>query len=122
GSWIATSVSNGIAATAEGIRDELLRLAKQTPNSPLANVAPRDVALADGKLVSNADPSRSVSIADAMRHGAVERIEQEKTTNPTEDARAHNTHSAIFVEGKIDEQTSMIRGTRTSARLPPGVS
>src|SRR5262245_65420943 len=36
GSWIAASVSNGIATTAEAIRDELLRLAKQMPNSPLA--------------------------------------------------------------------------------------
>jgi xanthine dehydrogenase YagR molybdenum-binding subunit len=55
GSWIAASVSNGIATTAEAIRDELLRLAKQTPNSPLANAAPGDVVLVDGKLVSRRD-------------------------------------------------------------------
>ena len=35
--------SNGIATTADAIREELLRLAKQMPNSPLANVAPGDV-------------------------------------------------------------------------------
>src|SRR5205085_1289115 len=85
GSWIAASVSNGIATTAEAICDELLRLAKQTPNSPLADATSKDVALADGKLVSRRDASRAVSIADAMRHGAVERIEREKTTNPAED-------------------------------------
>src|SRR5439155_1371661 len=83
--WIATSVSNGIATTADAIREELLRLAKQMPNSPLANAAPDEVTLADGKLVSRRDASRTVSIADAMRHGAVERIEQEKTTNPSHD-------------------------------------
>src|SRR4249920_535050 len=94
GSWIAASVSNGIATTAEAIRDELLRLAKQLPNSPLANAAPGDVVLVDGELVSRQDASRAVSIADAMRHGALERIEREKTTNPAEDAsRAHNAHS-----------------------------
>ena len=120
GSWIATSVSNGIAATAEAIRDELLRLARHMPNSPLANMAPRDVVLADGKLVSKVDPSRSVSIADAMRHGAVERIEQEKTTGPSEDARAHNTHSAIFVEVKIDEQIGVIRVTRVVSAVAAG--
>ena len=43
GSWIATSVSNGIVTTAGAIRDELLRLAKQMPNSPLANAAPDEV-------------------------------------------------------------------------------
>src|SRR5580704_10544157 len=59
GSWIAVSVSNGIATTAAAISDELLRLGKQIPNSPLANVASDEVALVDGTLVSKADPSRS---------------------------------------------------------------
>ena len=55
GSWIAASVSNGIATTADAIREELLRLAKQMPNSPLADAGPDEVALADGKLVSKPD-------------------------------------------------------------------
>ena len=41
GSWIATSVSNGIVTTAGAIRDELLRMAKQMPNSPLAECRAR---------------------------------------------------------------------------------
>ncbi len=56
GSWIATSVANGIVATADAIRGELLRLAGQMPNSPLANAAAGDVALVDGKLVSRRRP------------------------------------------------------------------
>jgi xanthine dehydrogenase YagR molybdenum-binding subunit len=121
GSWIAASVSNGIATTADAIRDELLRLAKQMPSSPLANMAPGEVALADGKLVSKGDASRSVSIADAMRHNAVDRIEQEKSTNPSNNtARAHNTHSAIFVEVKVDEQLGVIRVTRVVSAVAAG--
>jgi xanthine dehydrogenase YagR molybdenum-binding subunit len=121
GSWIAPSVANGIAATADAVRAELLRLARQMPNSPLANVAPGDVVLADGKLVSRSDASRSVSIADAMRHSGVERIEQEKTTNPSEDsARAHNTHSAVFAEVKVDEQLGVIRVTRVVSAIAGG--
>jgi len=121
GSWIAASVSNGIATTAEAIRDELLRLAKQMPNSPLAKAAPGDVALVDGKLVSRRDASRSLSIADAMRHGAVERIEREKTTNPADDAsRAHNAHSAVFAEVKVDEQLGVIRVARVVSAVAAG--
>ena len=121
GSWIAASVCNGIATTADAIRDELLRLAKQVPSSPLANTAPGEVALADGKLVSKSDASRSVSIADAMRHSAVDRIEQEKTTNPSNDtARAHNTHSAMFAEVKVDEQLGVIRVTRVVSAVAAG--
>jgi len=121
GSWIATSVANGIVTTAGAIRDELLRLARQMPNSPLANAAPGEVALADGKLVSRRDASRAVSIADAMRHGAVDRIEQEKTTNPSADhSRAHNTHTAIFAEVKVDEQIGVIRVTRVVNAVAAG--
>jgi xanthine dehydrogenase YagR molybdenum-binding subunit len=120
GSWTAVSVSSGIATTAAAICDELLRLGKQIPNSPLANVASDEVALVDGTLVSKADPSLSVSIADAMRHGAVDRVEREMTTNPAQDARAHNTHSAIFAEVKVDEQLGVIRVTRVVSAVAAG--
>lgn len=113
GSWMAASVSNGIAATASAVRDEVLRLAKQMPGSPLADAAPDEVALVDGKLVSKAEASRAVPLADIMRHGAVDRIVQEKATAPADDgSHAHNTHSAIFAEVKVDEQLGVIRVTR----------
>ena len=120
GSWIAASVSNGIATTAAAICDEMLRLAKQIPNSPLGNAASGEVALVDGTLVSKSDSSRSVSIADAMRRGAVDRIEREITTNPRQDARAHNTHSAVFAEVKVDEQLGVIRVTRVVSAVAAG--
>jgi xanthine dehydrogenase YagR molybdenum-binding subunit len=121
GSWIAASVSNGIAKTAEAIRGELLRLANLGPDSPLADAAPGDVALEDGKLVSRRDSTRSISIADAMRHASADRIEREVTTNPSEDAsRAHNTHSAVFAEVKVDEQLGVIRVTRVVSAVAAG--
>jgi xanthine dehydrogenase YagR molybdenum-binding subunit len=121
GSWIATSVANGIATTADAIRDELLRLAKQIPDSPLANVDPDDVALADAKLVSKHDASCAVSIADAMRHCAVDRIELERTNDSGHDAsRAHNTHAAIFAEVKVDAQLGVIRVTRVVSAVAGG--
>jgi xanthine dehydrogenase YagR molybdenum-binding subunit len=121
GSWIAASVSNGIATTADAVRKELLRLAKRMPNSPLSGAAPDEVALADGKLVSKRDASRAVSIIDAMRHGAVDRIEQEKSTSfPDDGSHAHNTHSAVFAEVKVDEQIGIIRVTRVVNAVAAG--
>ncbi len=121
GSWIATSVANGIATTADAIRDELLRLAQKIPNSPLANAAPDDVALADGRLASKRDAARFVSIADTMRQGGVDRIVQEKTTQPMQDnARAHNTHSAVFAEVKVDEEIGVIRVNRVVSAVAAG--
>jgi xanthine dehydrogenase YagR molybdenum-binding subunit len=121
GSWIAASVSNGIVTTSDAVRAELLRLAKQMSNSPLGEATPDEVALADGKLVSKRDASRAVSIADAMRHGGVDRIEQEKTTTFADDgSHAHNTHSAIFAEVKVDDQLGVIRVTRIVSAVAAG--
>jgi xanthine dehydrogenase YagR molybdenum-binding subunit len=121
GSWIAASVSNGIVTTSNAIREELLRLAKKVPGSPLANATPDKVAFADGKLVSRQDASRAISIADVMRHGAVDRIEQEKSTNFANDGKhAHNTHSALFAEVRVDEQLGVIRVTRIVSAVAAG--
>jgi xanthine dehydrogenase YagR molybdenum-binding subunit len=121
GSWIAASVANGIATTAGAIRDELLRLAKGLPNSPLADAAPDEIALADGKLISKRDASRAVAMADVLRNSGVDRIEQEKTTT-FQDAgtHAHNTHSAVFAEVKVDEQLGVIRVTRVVSAVAAG--
>ena len=101
GSWIAASVANAIATTADAIREDLLRLARQMPNSPLANAGPDDVGLADGCLVSKSETSRRVSNVEAMRHCGVDRVEQEKLTRFANDhSKAHNTHAAVFAEVK----------------------
>ncbi|HEY2613054.1 MAG TPA: xanthine dehydrogenase family protein molybdopterin-binding subunit [Reyranella sp.] len=121
GSWIAASVSNGIVTTAGAIRDELLGLARRMPNSPFANAAPDEVVLSDGRLASRRDEGRAVSIADVLRHGGVDRLEQEKTTNPDQDAtRASNSHAAVFAEVKVDEQLGVIRVTRIVSAVAAG--
>ena len=121
GSWIAASVANGIATTAAAVRDQLLDMARQMPGSPLADATPEEVVLADGSLVSKRDAARAVSIADAMRQGGVERIEQEKSTSFPDDAsKAHNTHCAVFAEVKVDEELGVIRVTRVVSAVAAG--
>jgi len=121
GSWMAASASHAIAATAEEVRGELLALAKAIKGSPLTNAKLEDVVLADGKIVSRKDPSRAVSMADAMRHGAVDRIEKEKTNSfPDGSSHARNTHSAVFAEVKVDEQIGIIRVTRVVSAVAAG--
>jgi xanthine dehydrogenase YagR molybdenum-binding subunit len=62
GSWIAASVSAAIGTTCDALREELLRLAKAMPESPLADSQIAEVALADGKLGSKREAWRAVSI------------------------------------------------------------
>ena len=121
GSWIAASVSNGIVTTSDAIREELLRLAKQMPNSRFAETTTAEVALADGRLVSKQDPSRELPIAAVMRYAGVDRIVQEKSTTFADDgSHAQNTHSAIFAEVKVDEQLDVIRVSRIVSAVAAG--
>jgi xanthine dehydrogenase YagR molybdenum-binding subunit len=121
GSWMAASASHAVATTAEEVRKELLALAKAMTDSPLSGAQFADVVLADGKVVSKHEPGRAVSIADAMRHGAIDRIEKEKTNSfPDDNSHARNTHSAVFAEVKVDEQIGVIRVTRVVSAIAAG--
>jgi xanthine dehydrogenase YagR molybdenum-binding subunit len=67
------------------------------------------------------ETARAVSIADAMRHGAVDRIERESTASFKESSsHARNTHSAIFAEVKVDEEIGIIRVTRVVNAVAAG--
>jgi xanthine dehydrogenase YagR molybdenum-binding subunit len=121
GSWTAASVAHAIAFTADEVRKELLSLAQKMPGSPLAGLQVDDVLLADSLVVAKGDMSRAVSVADAMRHGGVDRIEHEKSAEFKEDTEhARNTHSAIFAEVKVDEQLGLIRVTRVVNAVAAG--
>jgi xanthine dehydrogenase YagR molybdenum-binding subunit len=121
GSWIASSVCNAIANTARAVRGDLLELAKASKDSPLSGAGVDDVALVDGKIVSKRDANRAVSIASAMQSGKAERITREETNMPAEDkSHAHNVHSAIFAEVKVDEELGVIRVTRVFKAVAAG--
>jgi xanthine dehydrogenase YagR molybdenum-binding subunit len=118
---MAATASHAVAAAAEEVRKELLALAKAVKGSPLADARPEDVVLADGKLMSKQEASRAVSIADAMRHAAIDRIEKEKVHNfPEDSSHARNAHSAVFAEVKVDEQLGVIRVTRVVSAVAAG--
>jgi xanthine dehydrogenase YagR molybdenum-binding subunit len=56
-----------------------------------------------------------------MLHGAVDRIEREESTSfPDDGSQAHNTHSAIFAEVKVDEELGVIRVTRVVSAVAAG--
>ena len=113
GSWMAASASHAVVATADEVRKELLALASTINGSPLGKTSLEDTTLVGGQIVSKRDTSLAISIADVMRHGAIDRIEKEKTNSfPEDSGHARNTHSAVFAEVKVDEQLGVIRVTR----------
>jgi xanthine dehydrogenase YagR molybdenum-binding subunit len=118
---MAASASHAVIAAADEVRKELLASAKAVKDSPLADAKLEDTMLADGKIVLKDDPTRGVSIADAMRQSGADRIVKEKDNSFGEDSKhARNTHSAIFAEVKIDEELGIIRVTRIVSAVAAG--
>ena len=95
--------------------------AKKAANSPLAGLTVGEVTLSGGHIVSSGEPYRSVSFADAMRHGGVDRCAAERSTDFKDNHQhAANTHSAIFAEVKVDEELGVIRVTRIVSAVAAG--
>ena len=121
GSFTTSSVGSAIHAACRAVRADLLGLARKMAGSPLAGAKLDDVVFTEGNLRLRDDESRAVSIADAMRAGKADRIEKAASAEPNEDGRyAHNTHSAVFAEVKIDEQLGVIRVTRVVSAVAAG--
>ncbi|RZN02650.1 aldehyde oxidase [Bradyrhizobium genosp. SA-3] len=121
GSWMAASSAHAVLGAAEDIRQELARLAKAMPGSPLADIDATNVTLVDGMIASNGKNGPALSMADVMRLSKLERIEKEKLNQFDEDtSHARNTHSAVFAEVKIDEQIGVIRVTRVVSAVAAG--
>jgi xanthine dehydrogenase YagR molybdenum-binding subunit len=122
GSWTAATIGSAVHAACEKVRDRLLTLAKEVKDSPLADAKLADVTFADGQLRLSHDPSRSVSIAEAMRHGKVGAIEEEATAlpSPKHAEFSRYTHSAVFAEVKVDEDFGTTRVTRVVTAVAAG--
>jgi xanthine dehydrogenase YagR molybdenum-binding subunit len=113
GSWMAASVAGAIGAAAEKVRKELLRLATKMKDSPLAGAKLSDIMLSDGKVMLKDDPSRAIAVADVMRHGKFDRLEQQAEAESNDDGeRARYAHSAVFAEVRVDEELGIVRVTR----------
>jgi xanthine dehydrogenase YagR molybdenum-binding subunit len=121
GSFTTSSVGSAIHAACRAVQRELLALAQRMPGSPLAKATLDDVIFADGKIRHKGEESREISVADAMRAGKVDRIEREASVEPNEDSKySHFTHSAVFVEVKVDEELGVIRVTRVVNAVAAG--
>lgn len=122
GSFTVSSVGSAVSAVCEKLRARLLRLARKISGSPLAGADLDDVIFADGAIRLRSDPSRAVSLTDALRRGKLDAIEEEATTRPRASQKRHSryTHSAVFAEVKVDPDFGTIRVTRVVSAVAGG--
>lgn len=123
GSWTAASSGTAAMKACREIAEQVFKLARAMDNSPLANADFERVVFTGGRIALADDPSRSVSIADAMKAGGQDRIEVTGEAGPDSDfAKEFEcfTHQAVFVEVKVDEELGQVRVTRVVSAIAAG--
>jgi xanthine dehydrogenase YagR molybdenum-binding subunit len=120
GSFTVASVGSAVKAACVAVRKTLFGLARRIEGSPLAGASLDQVDFAEGRIHLRDDPSRSVSIAEAMRGGGADVIEEEASAAPKQDGYSRHTHSAIFAEVEVDEDFGTVRATRVVTAIAGG--
>lgn len=123
GSWTAASTGSAVQAASGEVRKTLLRHARSMPNSPFLQTLEDEVSIADGRLVLERNHQVGVSIGDIMEAAGISSIEEHGKIAPDE-AQAKRfvsyTHSAVFVEVKVDEELGVPRITRVVSAVAAG--
>ncbi|SEQ91965.1 xanthine dehydrogenase YagR molybdenum-binding subunit [Faunimonas pinastri] len=115
GSWAAASTSSAVVDACDKLKQALFKQAQSMPDSPFGNVDFDGVAFRDGRMMLAADEGSSVKLGEIVRSARQHRMEAEGSAAPdsaTQKEYVSYTHSAIFVEVKVDEELGVVRVTR----------
>lgn len=123
GSWTAASTGTAVQVAARSVIATLLKHAQSIDNCPLKDAKAEQVEIADGRLVLEANHQAGVAIADIMEAAGISTIEEEGKAGPdaaTMRKFSAYTHSAVFVEVKVDEELGRPRVTRVVSSVAAG--
>ncbi|MGY2048651.1 xanthine dehydrogenase family protein molybdopterin-binding subunit [Methylobacterium sp. JK268] len=123
GSWTAASAGSAVEMACRAVAEQLLGFARRIDESPLANADLAHVTFADGEIRLTEEPSRKVTIDQALRAGGVDSVEATETVKPsllTGLRYAAYTHSAVFAEVRVDEDLGVARVTRVVSAIAAG--
>ncbi len=123
GSWTAASTGSAVQKAAKTVIKTLLGHAQAMENSPLAKASEDQVEIAEGRLVLEANHQTGIAIADIMDAAGLSSIEEHAKVGPDMVSMvkfAAYSHSAVFVEVKVDEDLGIVRVTRVVSAIAAG--
>jgi xanthine dehydrogenase YagR molybdenum-binding subunit len=126
GSWGAASTGAAVELACKSLADELYKYAGKVDGKPLGGAKRDEIAFVDGYIVVRANPVKRVSMQDIMQASGKEKLQVEETAKPgildmaSMLQKSRNTHSAIFVEVKVDEALRIVRVTRVVCAVAAG--
>jgi xanthine dehydrogenase YagR molybdenum-binding subunit len=123
GSWTVASNGSAVKAACDQIGAKLFKMARKADGSPLADAKEEEIEFVGGRIRLKADPRRGMSIIDAMRAGDVLNIEETARSMPNllkQRKCKRSTHSAVFVEVRVDEELGTVGVSRVVSAVAAG--
>lgn len=114
GSWLTASVAPAVVAACNALRDKLISLAVDGPSAPLTGQAKADIVIADGRVSSTKDTSKSLSFSDLLTKTGNQTLEADGSAKPSDAYQKLSFFSfgATFVEVKVDPDLGEVRVSR----------
>ncbi|MGI4729030.1 MAG: xanthine dehydrogenase family protein molybdopterin-binding subunit [Janthinobacterium lividum] len=123
GSWTAASVGTAVQAACVAIKEKVYKLAQKLKNSPFADADLLQVSFDGGYITHKLDPTKTLEIVSVMKQSGEVSIEEEATTAPNmlhQLEYAFNSHSAVFVEVRVDEDLGTVVVSRVVSAIAGG--
>lgn len=119
GSATVSSVGSAVQRACAGLRQKLLDAVQQSPASPFTGANLETVEFVDGQLRLKSG-EHAVPLRDIVQVSGA--LEAEASVKPDEkrDAWATGTHSAVFVEVRVDEDLGTIKVSRVVSAIAAG--
>ena len=115
GSVTAASTGSAVHDVAMALRDRLIQMAINDPQSAVYGAKATEVRVTDGRLTAGIElAARTETYASlAVRHGG-EPVEVTLTSRPGQDAQQYSMHSfgAVFTEVHVDPDLALVRVPR----------
>jgi xanthine dehydrogenase YagR molybdenum-binding subunit len=122
GSWTVSSVGSAVHVACQRLHNRLVELAREHGGGDFATVPREDVLRSGDRLACGTGPEASVTIDTLFERAGVEQVEEQATVKPHDRQQAYSmgTHSAVFVEVRVDEALGSVRVTRVVSAIAAG--
>ena len=123
GSSHVATVGSAVDGVCDKLKERLFKMARKMDGSPLAKARLADVEFAGGGVRLVARPEVGVSLTDIMAASGEARIEEKYMMLPNmlkQMKYQRATHSAVFVEVRVDPDFGTVRVTRVVSAVAAG--
>ncbi|MDR7003306.1 xanthine dehydrogenase family protein molybdopterin-binding subunit [Paraburkholderia strydomiana] len=122
GSWTVSSVGSAVDVACKRLHNRLVELARQHGGARFASVAREDIRRAGKQMVCGSGTEDAIAIDTLLGRAGLESLEEQASVKPHEKQQAYSmgTHSAVFVEARVDEALGTVRVTRVVSAVAAG--